>query len=85
MTQEDEQIQQRRANLEALMRLGVRPYPGRFDRTHTVTALVETYGGVAAADLEASRVETTTAGRVLAIRSRSCTSRPSRRCRRARW
>ncbi len=69
MTQEDEQIQQRRANLEALMRLGVRPYPGRFDRTHTVTTLVETYGGVAAADLEASRVETTTAGRVLAIRS----------------
>jgi lysyl-tRNA synthetase, class II len=69
MTQEDEQIQQRRANLEALTRLGVRPYPHRFERTHTVTELVQAHAATPAADLEASRVETTTAGRVLAIRS----------------
>jgi lysyl-tRNA synthetase, class II len=69
MTQEDEQIQQRRANLAALARLGVDPYPHRFDRTHTVSELVQAHEAAPAADLEAARVETTTAGRVLAIRS----------------
>ena len=69
MTQEDEQIQQRRANLEALTRLGLPAYPHRFDRTHTVTDLVDRHGGSTTEQLEADRVETTTAGRVLAIRS----------------
>ena len=40
MTQEDEQIQQRRANLEALDAPRRATLPGRFDRTHTVTTLV---------------------------------------------
>ena len=69
MTQEDEQIQQRRANLEALARLGVRPYPHRFERTHSVSDLVGAHAATPAADLEASRVETTIAGRVMVIRS----------------
>jgi len=69
MTQEDEQIQQRRANLEALTRLGVRPYPHRFERTHTVTELVREHCETSAADLESAQIETTTAGRILAIRS----------------
>jgi lysyl-tRNA synthetase class 2 len=69
MTQEDEQIQQRRANLEALTRLGVRPYPHRFERTHTVTELVREHSETPAADLERAHAETTTAGRILAIRS----------------
>jgi lysyl-tRNA synthetase class 2 len=69
MTQEEEQIAQRKANLEALARLGVRAYPHRFAITDTVSALVEAHGEKAAADLEATRVEITTAGRILAIRS----------------
>ena len=69
MTQEDEQIQQRRVNLDALARLGVRAYPHRFERTHSVSDLVQAHANTPAADLDASRVETTTAGRVLAIRS----------------
>ena len=69
MTQEDEQIRQRRANLEALAALGVDPYPRRFDRTHSVSALVEAHGDATGEALEAGSVETTTAGRVLAIRS----------------
>src|ERR671910_2401267 len=69
MTQEDEQIQQRRANLEALARLGVRPYPHRFERTHSVSRLVGAHAVTPAPDLESSRVETTTAGRILVIRS----------------
>ncbi|HEY8536943.1 MAG TPA: amino acid--tRNA ligase-related protein, partial [Vicinamibacterales bacterium] len=69
MTQEEEQIRTRRAHLEALAALGVDIYPHRFDRTHTIAALVERYGGASAEALEADRVETTTAGRILAIRS----------------
>ena len=69
MTQEDEQIQQRRANLEALTRLGLPAYPHRFERTDTVTDLVTRHDASTSEQLEAARVETTTAGRVLAIRS----------------
>ncbi len=68
MTQADEQIQQRRANLEALAALGVDVYPRRFERTHTITALVDAHGDSTGEALDAARVETTTAGRVLAIR-----------------
>ena len=69
MTQEEEQIAQRKANLEALARLGVPVYPHRFETTDTVSALVAAHGERPAADLEAAKVLTTTAGRVLAIRS----------------
>jgi lysyl-tRNA synthetase class 2 len=69
MTSLDEQIEQRRANLEALGRLGVERYPHRFDRSHTVTALVAQYGGRSHDELEGDQVRTTTSGRILAIRS----------------
>jgi lysyl-tRNA synthetase class 2 len=69
MTQEEEQIAQRKANLEALVRLGVRAYPYRFATTDTVSALVAAHGETLAADLESPKVETTTAGRILAIRN----------------
>ena len=41
MTSLDEQLQQRRANLDELAKLGVEIYPRRFDRTHTIAALVD--------------------------------------------
>jgi lysyl-tRNA synthetase class 2 len=66
---ESEQIRQRRANFEELQRLGVTPYPHAFERTDTIAALVDAHGGKAGEELEASRVETATAGRILAIRS----------------
>ena len=69
MTQEDEQIRQRRRNLQAVGELGVPTYPHTFERTHTVSALVEAYDGRPAEALETDRVETVTAGRILAIRS----------------
>jgi lysyl-tRNA synthetase class 2 len=69
MSQEDEQIQQRRQHLAAIAALGVGPYPNRFDRTDTISALVAAHGDAPAASLEAAKVETVTAGRVLAIRS----------------
>jgi lysyl-tRNA synthetase class 2 len=69
VSNEEAQIAQRRANLAAIVALGCRPYPNRFDATHTVSELVDAHGGADAATLEASRVTTATAGRVLGIRS----------------
>ena len=68
-TSQDEQIQQRKANLEALAGLGVTPYPNRFDRRDTVTALVDAHQAKSHDDLEAERPETATSGRILAVRS----------------
>jgi lysyl-tRNA synthetase class 2 len=63
------QVEQRRAHLDAIRRLGFAAYPNRFDITHTVSDLVDAHGTRTGAELEAARVETTTAGRVLSIRS----------------
>jgi len=69
MSSEDELIQQRRANLEALVALGVNPYPHAFERRHTVSELVNAHSPRTHDELEASKPETITSGRILAIRS----------------
>ncbi len=69
MSNEAAQIEQRRANLEALTRLGIRPYPNRFETKDTISDLVARHGSRDRADLEANRTETVTAGRILSIRS----------------
>ncbi|MGE5244590.1 MAG: lysine--tRNA ligase [Betaproteobacteria bacterium] len=69
MSSQDEQIAQRRENLEAISRLGVEIYPRRFDRTHTISELVESFGARTHDELEAGHVQTVTAGRILAVRS----------------
>ena len=66
---ESDQLLQRRANFDELIKLGVDPYPRAFDRTDTVHALVTVHGARTAEELESAPVQTTTAGRVLAIRS----------------
>src|ERR1043166_577571 len=65
----EEQVQQRRAHLDAIAKLGVEIYPRTFERRHTIAELVEAYGGRTHDELEAERIETVTAGRILAIRS----------------
>jgi lysyl-tRNA synthetase class 2 len=69
MSNEAEQAGQRRANLAAIAALGVDVHPHTFDTTHTVSALVEAHGDTPAADLEAARVDTVVAGRIVGIRS----------------
>jgi lysyl-tRNA synthetase, class II len=69
MTSQDEQIQQRQSNLAAIAALGVEIYPRTFERRHTVSELVERYGQRPHDELEAERIETITAGRILAIRA----------------
>jgi lysyl-tRNA synthetase class 2 len=65
----EEQIQQRRANLAELAKLGVDVYPRRFDRRDTISQLVDRYGGRTHDELEAEHVTTAASGRILAIRA----------------
>jgi len=69
MSNEAEQTAQRRAKLQALIDMGVAPYPRRFDRDADVTSLVETYGGTPGDVLEAERPRARVAGRILSIRA----------------
>src|SRR5688572_23009037 len=69
MSTEDEQIQQRRANLAKLTELGVNSYPHRFDRTTTISDLVRAHGDKAGPELEANRIDATISGRILGIRN----------------
>jgi lysyl-tRNA synthetase class 2 len=68
MSNEAEQIAQRRAKLADLIELGVPAYPHRFDRTATVSAVVEAHGGKTGETLETEQPQATVAGRVLGIR-----------------
>ena len=66
---ESAQRVQRRANLAALVELGVPAYPHRFDCTHTPSAIVAAHGETDGAGLDTAQVKTVTAGRVLMVRS----------------
>ena len=66
---ESDQLRQRRANFEELQKLGIAPYPHVFERTHTVSDLAVTYAETTGEVLEAEKIRTRTAGRVLAIRN----------------
>src|SRR5579862_7466688 len=69
MSSQEEQIQQRRANLQQLIDLGVDPYPHSFARRHSIVELVQRYGDLDKEPLERDRIETATSGRILGIRS----------------
>jgi lysyl-tRNA synthetase class 2 len=69
MSNEENQKEQRRANLEAITKLGVPAYPHRFAVTDTISALVGAHSGRPKEALEESKTETITAGRVISIRS----------------
>ena len=72
MTTPDEsndQIIQRRANLEALRALGVDPYPHSFDYSHTVQDVVVGWGAASGEELDAAQTTVQVAGRILGIRS----------------
>jgi lysyl-tRNA synthetase class 2 len=66
---ESDLLRQRRANFEELARLGVEPYPRKFERSDTIAELVAAHGAETKEELEAAAVHTRTAGRILAIRS----------------
>jgi lysyl-tRNA synthetase class 2 len=69
MSNELEQVAQRKTKLEELVALGVPPYPVRFDRTDTISAIVAAHGDTPGEALETQKPETRVAGRILSIRS----------------
>jgi lysyl-tRNA synthetase class 2 len=64
-----DQVVQRRANLEELKKLGVDPYPRRFDADASIESLVNAHGAKTREELDAVPIAVRTAGRILAIRS----------------
>ena len=66
---ESDQVVQRRANLEELKKLGIDPYPRRFDADASIEAIVNAHGAKTREVLDASPIAARTAGRILAIRS----------------
>jgi lysyl-tRNA synthetase class 2 len=68
-TEDSDQVVQRRANLDALRKLGVDPYPQRFDGGVPISLVVAEHGGKAADELETAQIRTRIAGRILAIRA----------------
>jgi lysyl-tRNA synthetase, class II len=68
-TRESDLLRQRRANFDELVRLGIDPYPRKFERSDTIGDLVSAHGARSKEDLEAAAIQTRTAGRILAIRS----------------
>ncbi len=65
----NELIKQRKRKLEELRELGVDPYGGVFETTHSASEIFEKYGEVDGETLEKEPVEVTVAGRIVAWRS----------------
>jgi lysyl-tRNA synthetase class 2 len=61
------QIEERRRALEQIIDLGLSPYPHKFDRTHSITRIVQQFGAKTAEELEQEQVRVRVAGRVHAI------------------
>ena len=66
--QESDQVVQRRANLEELKKLGVDPYPHRFEADAPIEAVVRQHGDSSREQLDEAKPRFRLAGRILAIR-----------------
>ena len=66
--QESDQVIQRRANLDELKKLGVDPYPHRFDADAPIEAVVAQHGNSSREQLDETKPRFRLAGRILAIR-----------------
>jgi lysyl-tRNA synthetase, class II len=66
--QESDQVVQRRANLDELKKLGVDPYPHRFEADAPIDAVVGKYGESSREQLDEAKPHFRLAGRILAIR-----------------
>jgi lysyl-tRNA synthetase, class II len=66
--QESDQVVQRRANLDELKKLGVAPYPHRFEVDTSIEAVVRQYKDSSREQLDEAKPRFRLAGRILAIR-----------------
>lgn len=68
-SQESDQLVQRRNNLAEIAELGVSVYPHAFRCTDAVSEIVAKHGETSGEELDSEQTHTTTAGRILIIRS----------------
>src|SRR6185295_14093319 len=64
---ENDQIEQRRRSLDQVIQLGFDPYPHKFDRTHSISQLVQQFSSKTGEELESEKSRARVAGRVHAI------------------
>ncbi len=65
---DNEQIQQRRKNLQAIIELGFPPYTHRYQATNTISEIVRQHSSQSKEELEQAHVGVRVAGRIRAIR-----------------
>ena len=63
----NDQIEERRRSLEQIIELGFDPYPHRFDRTHSISEIINQFAARTGEELEAERPNVRVAGRIHAI------------------
>src|ERR1044071_7621509 len=63
----NDQLQERQRSFEEIVRLGLAPYPHKFERTHSISEIVSQFGDKTGEELEAAGVRVRAAGRVHAI------------------
>lgn len=63
----NDQIEERRRSLDQIVHLGFDAYPHRFDRTHSISQVVQTFGIKTAEELDTERPRARIAGRIHAI------------------
>lgn len=68
MSTATDHIERRHAKLSAIREKGYDPYPHKFESTHSVRQLVESYSEKTAEELERDEIGVRTAGRLIAVR-----------------
>ncbi|HZM85630.1 MAG TPA: lysine--tRNA ligase [Blastocatellia bacterium] len=63
----NDQVEERRRSLEQIIELGFDPYPHRFDRTHSISEIINQFAARTGEELEAERPNVRVAGRIHAI------------------
>lgn len=63
----NDQMEERRRSLGQIVELGFDPYPHKFDRTHSISQIVQQFSGKGGEELETERPLVRTAGRIHAI------------------
>jgi len=67
LADENDQIEQRRRSLDQIIQLGFDPYPHKFERSHSISQIVEQFSHKSGEELEVERPRARVAGRVHAI------------------
>jgi lysyl-tRNA synthetase class 2 len=63
----NDQILERQRSLEEIIRLGFDPYPHKFERTHTISQIVDEFSAKTGEELESAPTRVRAAGRIHAI------------------